>query len=128
MLRRPPRSTRTDTLFPYTTLFRSPAARTVVEAPAAANRLCPAGCRSVDDPHRAHPTPWDIHPGRSLIIGRLLAAGSTANDQGEHTVPAAEPLAHSARRPDVNARPAGRVHLRRPPPHPHQHGPNSAEH
>src|SRR3546814_11254407 len=24
MLRRPPRSTRTDTLFPYTTLFRSP--------------------------------------------------------------------------------------------------------
>src|SRR3546814_15162157 len=24
MMRRPPRSTRTDTLFPYTTLFRSP--------------------------------------------------------------------------------------------------------
>src|SRR3546814_5610227 len=28
MIRRPPRSTRTDTLFPYTTLFRSVAART----------------------------------------------------------------------------------------------------
>src|SRR3546814_20729433 len=27
MIRRPPRSTLTDTLFPYTTLFRSPAAR-----------------------------------------------------------------------------------------------------
>src|SRR3546814_6345483 len=27
MIRRPPRSTRTDTLFPYTTLFRSPVAR-----------------------------------------------------------------------------------------------------
>src|SRR3546814_9610786 len=27
MIRRPPRSTRTDTLFPYTTLFRSPEAR-----------------------------------------------------------------------------------------------------
>src|SRR3546814_19388597 len=27
MTRRPPRSTRTDTLFPYTTLFRSPARR-----------------------------------------------------------------------------------------------------
>src|SRR3546814_20147531 len=27
MIRRPPRSTRTDTLFPYTTLFRSPDAR-----------------------------------------------------------------------------------------------------
>src|SRR3546814_8026752 len=28
MIRRPPRSTRTDTLFPYTTLFRSPRLRT----------------------------------------------------------------------------------------------------
>src|SRR3546814_8661212 len=28
MIRRPPRSTRTDTLFPYTTLFRSPDGRT----------------------------------------------------------------------------------------------------
>src|SRR3546814_19506879 len=28
MIRRPPRSTRTDTLFPYTTLFRSPGRRT----------------------------------------------------------------------------------------------------
>src|SRR3546814_5720718 len=27
MIRRPPRSTRTDTLFPYTTLFRSPACK-----------------------------------------------------------------------------------------------------
>src|SRR3546814_12641631 len=27
MIRRPPRSTRTDTLFPYTTLFRSPGCR-----------------------------------------------------------------------------------------------------
>src|SRR3546814_4473585 len=27
MIRRPPRSTRTDTLFPYTTLFRSPMQR-----------------------------------------------------------------------------------------------------
>src|SRR3546814_6503663 len=30
MRRRPPRSTRTDTLFPYTTLFRSKAASAVV--------------------------------------------------------------------------------------------------
>src|SRR3546814_13917008 len=38
MIRRPPRSTRTDTLFPYTTLFRSQQARdqgmaTVISAP-----------------------------------------------------------------------------------------------
>src|SRR3546814_2964599 len=31
MLRRPPRSTRTDTLFPYTTLFRSAAAETATQ-------------------------------------------------------------------------------------------------
>src|SRR3546814_13439804 len=30
MIRRPPRSTRTDTLFPYTTLFRSPAVPEIV--------------------------------------------------------------------------------------------------
>src|SRR3546814_9908629 len=30
MVRRPPRSTRTDTLFPYTTLFRSPPVKCVV--------------------------------------------------------------------------------------------------
>src|SRR3546814_7162739 len=35
MLRRPPRSTRTDTLFPYTTLFRSDA-RAGIEIPAIA--------------------------------------------------------------------------------------------
>src|SRR3546814_1642641 len=29
MIRRPPRSTRTDTLFPYTTLFRSQASRSL---------------------------------------------------------------------------------------------------
>src|SRR3546814_12927400 len=31
MIRRPPRSTRTDTLFPYTTLFRSPVFEKLVE-------------------------------------------------------------------------------------------------
>src|SRR3546814_5732447 len=38
MLRRPPRSTRTDTLFPYTTLFRSP------RSPPAGNRDPPGTC------------------------------------------------------------------------------------
>src|SRR3546814_2548004 len=31
MIRRPPRSTRTDTLFPYTTLFRSPSSMNLTE-------------------------------------------------------------------------------------------------
>src|SRR3546814_21027803 len=34
MIRRPPRSTRTDTLFPYTTLFRSRSKRAAVQIPA----------------------------------------------------------------------------------------------
>src|SRR3546814_1889215 len=33
MIRRPPRSTRTDTLFPYTTLFRSRASQWLASAP-----------------------------------------------------------------------------------------------
>src|SRR3546814_12922627 len=40
MIRRPPRSTRTDTLFPYTTLFRS-------EQCPAHGTLCEAWCRSI---------------------------------------------------------------------------------
>src|SRR3546814_4836068 len=47
MTRRPPRSTRTDTLFPYTTLFRSrPTGQARAEAPTASstqgNRISPA--------------------------------------------------------------------------------------
>src|SRR3546814_3808302 len=41
MIRRPPRSTRTDTLFPYTTLFRSRTARAGVRG---------AGVDQADDP------------------------------------------------------------------------------
>src|SRR3546814_2897687 len=42
MIRRPPRSTRTDTLFPYTTLFRSPGEDTAV------SRCRPAGAGGID--------------------------------------------------------------------------------
>src|SRR6056297_3033599 len=44
MIRRPPRSTRTDTLFPYTTLFRSAPCRHRQESGRA--RPPPPGCRS----------------------------------------------------------------------------------
>src|SRR3546814_5520073 len=43
MIRRPPRSTRTDTLFPYTTLFRSQDARAVVVPARAATDAQPYG-------------------------------------------------------------------------------------
>src|SRR3546814_7031344 len=41
MIRRPPRSTRTDTLFPYTTLFRSPVEITACRR---ALRACAPAC------------------------------------------------------------------------------------
>src|SRR3546814_18376705 len=51
MIRRPPRSTRTDTLFPYTTLFRSMAGKIATVAgfgdvgKGSAESLRSAGCR-----------------------------------------------------------------------------------
>src|SRR3546814_5738905 len=60
MIRRPPRSTRTDTLFPYTTLFRSvrdqEGARAVKQR-ALQGRLtstCPGRCRKEEEPVDAH--------------------------------------------------------------------------
>src|SRR3546814_4193881 len=50
MIRRPPRSTRTDTLFPYTTLFRSPSGHNggapARDEPRHAGRLLRAGKRA----------------------------------------------------------------------------------
>src|SRR3546814_12426395 len=58
MIRRPPRSTRTDTLFPYTTLFRS--GRNSVRSSRAARNHPPRGCpppamvrRTIDLPGRS---------------------------------------------------------------------------
>src|SRR3546814_1824101 len=45
MIRRPPRSTRTDTLFPYTTLFRSPDRRHPHRAVAGARQRLGRFCR-----------------------------------------------------------------------------------
>src|SRR3546814_13970212 len=56
MIRRPPRSTRTDTLFPYTTLFRSlsPLLRQPLREQAARTfRIGPAGPGSTAIPPRA---------------------------------------------------------------------------
>src|SRR3546814_8726055 len=45
MIRRPPRSTRTDTLFPYTTLFRSAAAAGPASMPRRSSRSSPPPVR-----------------------------------------------------------------------------------
>src|SRR3546814_12646467 len=53
MIRRPPRSTRTDTLFPYTTLFRSPGHQSDRRAHRSlAQEGRPTRHRAID-PHRA---------------------------------------------------------------------------
>src|SRR3546814_14023850 len=74
MIRRPPRSTRTDTLFPYTTLFRScPAAWVSVHAPSIAraalarsrffvimrqvNNIKQTGASTGETPHPTPPPP-----------------------------------------------------------------------
>src|SRR3546814_13228092 len=54
MKRRPPRSTRTDTLFPYTTLFRSKPRRT---DPKAGRAAAPAVSDRSDGSSRRRPTP-----------------------------------------------------------------------
>src|SRR3546814_12347592 len=82
MIRRQPRSTRTDTLFPYTTLFRSPAlggAIGNIERPA--SRLSELGAPVLTDRphflfvcHRSFP--W-------LDEGELLCAGDALEALGE---------------------------------------------
>src|SRR3546814_5653426 len=65
MIRRPPRSTRTDTLFPYTTLFRS------------AGRICSLPVRCL---------PERIHPGRGLALPTDGSAPRPAGNRSEeHT-------------------------------------------
>src|SRR3546814_17267651 len=49
MIRRPPRSTRTDTLFPYTTLFRSEINRIEAESDALIERIKSEGANSPAD-------------------------------------------------------------------------------
>src|SRR3546814_12996540 len=69
MIRRPPRSTRTDTLFPYTTLFRSLGETIQIEV--------------------TLPTePWCIHVDRNQLENALLNLAINARDamDGEGTI------------------------------------------
>src|SRR3546814_16194837 len=72
MLRRPPRSTRTDTLFPYTTLFRSP--DRWLGDPAVVGRAEENGQFDVRSKARRRPGgqgPRERHPGECLRRQRL---------------------------------------------------------
>src|SRR3546814_20867166 len=115
MIRRPPRSTRTDTRFPYTTLFRSP------RHGACYTIGIPILTRAPDDPLLPPPCPGLFlhhrsagHCCRASQLARRLA---TARRQGAALVRAGIRTAtnrtnghpHDVRRPIGPARPADRT-------------------
>src|SRR3546814_15660191 len=67
MIRRPPRSTRTDTLFPYTTLFRSPGTRSDPKRPLWSLQAVP-------------PRPRQHCPALLAAAGRLSRQAATWHD------------------------------------------------
>src|SRR3546814_21028634 len=74
MIRAPPRSTRTDTLFPYTTLFRSPLTGILVERPAVIGDVPVVGARHID--HRMMPrAARDLEVLAQNLAHRLERAG-----------------------------------------------------
>src|SRR3546814_2200794 len=98
MLRQPPRSTRTDTLFPYTTLFRSAAGAFDGDAVRGRGRHARAGARGRAGaggvpadrrPDRARA--GAIHPQRAVAAAgsggaaRRLAGGLRLRRSEEHT-------------------------------------------
>src|SRR3546814_14169849 len=84
MIRRPPRSTRTDTLFPYTTLFRSTAEqlrnrqRRQVEVPFPADE----GFALVDAALRELPRVVDVESARDSL--RVRAGIDRPDPYGAH--------------------------------------------
>src|SRR3546814_1052168 len=65
MIRRPPRSTRTDTLFPYTTLFRSHAIDTA------------------QLPHNL--SPWGMFVSADMVVKAVMIGLVIASRSEEHT-------------------------------------------
>src|SRR3546814_1832703 len=78
MIRRPPRSTRTDTLFPYTTLFRSPRRlrQCAIERHAGMDALCAA-----DGARRLH----QEHGARYTLLRQQLSGWLVHRRSEEHT-------------------------------------------
>src|SRR3546814_8856196 len=108
MIRRPPRSTRTDTLFPYTTLFRSAAARAAVnraEADAAIDWAVEAAIASWPDARdraviRDHGYPAELF--RRIVVRRLQANDQRLALRG-HTLDGVIAAMKSGRRAMVGA-------------------------
>src|SRR3546814_14504554 len=94
MIRRPPRSTRTDTLFPYTTLFRSEAEKVIGGGDVPSGREPGEVRREDDDEHQPQPDRGDRDAHR----------GGEAHEVGE---PAASPVGGPGAREDQ----IGRAHV-----------------
>src|SRR3546814_9642005 len=80
MIRRPPRSTRTDTLCPYTTLFRSTAARSSPTRSTSSPRAAPAATKVLpistrtECPHLTTRPRWQTPSGPFLLHAGDAAA------------------------------------------------------
>src|SRR3546814_18517738 len=77
MIRRPPRSTPTDTLFPYTTLFRSEASRDGTNDEGVARYTIPVG------EYRIQVRPDGISAPDQFIDGVTVEAGKTTTKRLE---------------------------------------------
>src|SRR3546814_11338065 len=88
MLPRPPRSTRTDTLFPYTTLFRSS------EPPPAAEPKAAPTMPPPDEPPPSPAIPRNaVRPSGGPAYGPPDSGGSSSRDSERvGTAPNGEPL------------------------------------
>src|SRR3546814_5622239 len=73
MILRPPRSSRTDTLFPYTTLFRSCAVRDILDRPALLFQFRPDPDHA-ENPGRVETGHLQIYRARSIVLVPLCGA------------------------------------------------------
>src|SRR3546814_2683286 len=86
MIRRPPRSTRTDTLFPYTTLFRSQhQARDLQAGGAAADRRSHPVVPAAGALQEAAPQEGEAWRERAQHMSRFLPDDACVHRSEEHT-------------------------------------------
>src|SRR3546814_11230113 len=84
-IRRPPRSTRTDTLFPYTTLFRSPKDPTLFEQDTPFARIAKQFFFGDDDHYRDHRFKLIPKIVDGNIVVRIAVKDTPAIRSEEHT-------------------------------------------
>src|SRR3546814_2593192 len=87
MIRRPPRSTRTDTLFPYTTLFRSlPIGPSLVNLPDGNGQVIPA---LIQSSKRGEFFVLDRRTGRPIVetVEKTVPQGGVAGETLSPTQP-----------------------------------------